>query len=78
MSTLDLSEPSQMSLPFPGLAPFNPKLKVFVAESELCDHEILTTFIDGEFVGVYIEKDGTEVFSYLKDADSVLASRKDQ
>ena len=78
MSNINLSDPTQMSLPFPGLAPFNPKLKVVVAESELCDHEILTTFIDGEFVGVYIEKDGMEVFSYLKEADSVLASRKDQ
>ena len=64
-----------------ALSPFqytSTPLNVTVVETEECGHEILATFIDDEFVGIYIGKDGSEVFSYLKDADTVQVPRKDQ
>ena len=64
-----------------ALSPFqytSSPMNVTVVETEECGHEILTTFIDDEFVGVYIGKDGTEVFSYLKEADTIQVPRKDR
>jgi len=64
-----------------ALSPFqysSAPLNVTVVESEECGHEILTTFIDDEFVGIYIGKDGQEVFSHLKEANTVQLTRKDR
>lgn len=63
-------------LPIPLYTRKGPSLDVTVSESDVCGHKVLMTFIDNEFVGIFIEKDDVEVFSYLKDADSVQLSRK--
>lgn len=78
MSHPKLPERLMKRSPLPSPMCFNPNLNVVVAESEVCGHEILTTFIDDEFVGIYIGKDGQEVFSHLKEANTVQLHRKDR
>jgi len=63
-------------LPIPPYTRNGPSLNVTVSESDVCGHKVLITFIDNEFVGIFIEKNDEKVFSYLEDADSVQQSRK--
>lgn len=64
------------NIPIPPHILNGPSLDVIVSKSDVCGHNILMTFIEDVFVGIYVEKDGAKVFSYLKDADSVQLSRK--
>lgn len=65
-------------LPIHPDLPVGPCLNVLLSEEEVCGHQILMTWIDEEFVGIRIEKDGKEVFSHLMDTGPTQSSRKDQ
>jgi hypothetical protein len=77
MSNPNLSSTLTTSPPLNCPSLMGPNLDVVVAESTVYGHDILTTFIDGQFVGVYIEKDGKKIFSHLNDVETVLETRKD-
>lgn len=63
-------------LPIPPYIEKGPSLQMTVSESDVCGNKVFMTFIDDEFLGVYVEKNDEEVFSYLRDADSIQLSRK--
>lgn len=70
--------PTELGAVFSPFQYSSAPLNVTVVESKECGHEILTTFIDDVFVGIYIGKDGQEVFSHLEEANTVQIPRKDQ